>query len=82
MAIEKKDIDEVAEELKGVFEEFKRPMIKSLTELKPKKQKLDEKVDELNQKLGQLDELKSELQKELKGHKRPDLPNSKRYGRT
>lgn len=77
MAIEKKDIDEVAQELKGVFEEFKKTNDQKLDGIKAEKVKLDEKVDELNQKLGQLDELKSELQKELKGHKRPDLPNSK-----
>ncbi|NHB57019.1 phage major capsid protein [Acinetobacter sp. 194] len=71
MAIEKKDIEEVAKDLKGAFEDFKKANDKELEAIKAEKGKLGEQVDTLNEKLGELDQLKTELEKELKAAKRP-----------
>lgn len=43
MAIDEKDIGEVAKELKGAFEDFKNQTIKSLKQLKLKKASLKKK---------------------------------------
>lgn len=71
MAIEKKDIDEVAKDIKGAFDDFKKANDKELDGIKAEKTKLSEQVDTLNSKLTELDNLKSELEKELKAAKRP-----------
>lgn len=76
MSIEKKDIDEVAADLKGAFEEFKKSNDKELEAIKAEKTKLEEKTDKLNEKLGELDSLKAELEKEIKQAKRPGSPKS------
>jgi len=71
MAIDEKDIGEVAKELKGAFEDFKKSNDKELESIKAEKNKLEEKTDKLNEKLGELDNLKAELEKEIKAAKRP-----------
>lgn len=74
MAIEKKDIDEVAADLKGTFEDFKKKNDQELEAIKSEKGKLGEQVEKLNEKLGDIDKLKTELEKELKAAKRPGVP--------
>lgn len=71
MAIDEKDIGEVAKELKGAFEEFKKSNDKELEAIKAEKNKLEEKTNQLNEKLGEIDQLKADLEKELKSAKRP-----------
>lgn len=75
MGIEKKDIDEVAADLKGYFEDFKEKNDKEISAIKAEKSKLSEAVDTLNQKLSDLDNLKTELEKEIKQAKRPGAPS-------
>lgn len=75
MGIEKKDIEEVAADLKGAFEDFKKSNDKELEAIKAEKAKLEEKTDKLNEKLGELDSLKAELEKEIKQAKRPGTPS-------
>lgn len=77
MAIDEKDVTEVAKELKGAFEEFKKSNDKELDAIKSEKKKLEEKTDKLNEKLGEIDNLKAELEKELKAAKRPDATKGK-----
>lgn len=77
MAIDEKDVTEVAKELKGAFEEFKKSNDKELDAIKSEKKKLEEKTDKLNEKLGEIDSLKAELEKELKAAKRPDATKGK-----
>lgn len=77
MPIEKKDIEEVAADLKGTFEDFKKKNDKELEGIKAEKGKLSEEVDKINEKLGDLDKLKSELEKELKEAKRPGATGDK-----
>lgn len=74
MAIDEKDIGEVAKELKGAFEEFKKSNDKELEAIKSEKNKLEEKTNQLNEKLGEIDQLKADLEKELKSAKRPGTP--------
>lgn len=74
MAIDEKDIGEVAKELKGAFEEFKKSNDKELEAIKAEKNKLEEKTNQLNEKLGEIDQLKADLEKELKSAKRPGTP--------
>ncbi|MHA3083741.1 phage major capsid protein [Acinetobacter sp. ANC 5383] len=77
MAIEKKDIEEVAADLKGTFEDFKKKNDKELEGIKAEKGKLSDQVDKINEKLGDLDKLKDELEKELKSAKRPGATQGK-----
>ena len=74
MAIDEKDIGEVAKELKGAFEDFKKSNDKELEAIKAEKNKLEEKTNQLNEKLGEIDQLKADLEKELKSAKRPGAP--------
>lgn len=80
MPIEKKDIEEVAADLKGAFEDFKKKNDKELDGIKAEKGKLSEEVDKINEKLGDLDKLKTELEKELKEAKRPGATDGKEVG--
>ncbi|AMO58119.1 capsid protein [Endozoicomonas montiporae] len=73
MAIDKKDIENVASELKASFDEFKEKNDKRLEAVEQEKGKLSEQVDTLNGKLSELDELKSGLEEELKELKRPGV---------
>lgn len=77
MAVEKKDIDDVAEALGKKFDEFKEKNDKRIDGLESEKGKLSGQVDTLNEKLSELDELKSNLEKELLALKRPDGTGTK-----
>jgi HK97 family phage major capsid protein len=77
MAVEKKDIEDVAEALGKKFDEFKKTNDKRIDGLEEEKGKLSGQVDTLNEKLGELDELKSALEKELIALKRPDGSGTK-----
>lgn len=71
MAVELKDVQEVAEALGKKFDEFKGANDKRVDALEAEKGKLAGQVETLNGKLTELDALKSELEKELAGIKRP-----------
>lgn len=71
MAVEAKDIEQVAAEFKGRFEEFQAKNDKRLEGLDAEKSKLAGQVDKLNGQLDDLDALKSGLEKELADLKRP-----------
>ena len=71
MAVEIKDVQEVAEALGKKFDEFKSTNDKRVEALEAEKGKLAGQVESLNGKLSELDELKSSLEKELAGIKRP-----------
>lgn len=71
MPVDNQDVAEVAKELKGSFEEFKKKNDKELDGIKAEKSKLSGEVEKLNEKLGELDTLKTELEAELKAAKRP-----------
>lgn len=77
MAIDNQDINEVAKELKGAFEEFKKSNDKEIEGIKAEKLKLEEKTNQLNAKLGEIDKLKTDLEKELKSSKRPGATSGK-----
>ncbi|MCE0981687.1 phage major capsid protein [Pseudomonas monteilii] len=77
MAVEEKDIKEVADALGKKFDEFKEKNDKRIEGLEAEKGKLSGQVDTLNEKLGELDELKSALEKELTELKRPDGSGTK-----
>lgn len=77
MAVEKKDIEDVAEALGKKFDEFKKTNDKRIDGLEEEKGKLSGQVDTLNEKLGELDGLKSALEKELTELKRPDGTGTK-----
>ncbi|KPA98101.1 phage major capsid protein [Pseudomonas asplenii] len=77
MAVEEKDIKEVAEALGKKFDEFKEKNDRRIAGLEEEKGKLSGQVDTLNEKLGELDELKSALEKELADLKRPDGTGTK-----
>ncbi|HHN8389391.1 phage major capsid protein [Morganella morganii] len=71
MAVDHKDVSEVANELKSSFEEFQKKNDKRIDAIESEKGRLAESVDTLNGKLSELDELKSSLEAELAAVKRP-----------
>lgn len=71
MALDKKDIENVASELKGTFAEFKEKNDARLDAIDAEKGKLADSVDSLNEKLGELDSLKSDLESLMKKQNRP-----------
>lgn len=77
MAVEIKDVQEVAEALGKKFDEFKSTNDKRVEALEAEKGKLAGQVETLNGKLSELDELKSALEKELADAKRPGASGSK-----
>jgi len=77
MAVDIQDVKEVAEALGKKFDEFKSTNDKRVEALEAEKGKLSGQVDSLNEKLGALDELKSALEKELAGLKRPGVSGGK-----
>ncbi len=77
MAVELKDVQDVAEALGKRFDEFKSTNDKRVDALEAEKGKLSEQVDSLNGKLTELDELKSNLEKELIAIKRPGAGGEK-----
>lgn len=72
MAVDHKDVSEVAQELKGKFEEFTQKNDKRIDAIEAEKSKLSGQVDTLNEKLTELDELKTNLEAELAAVKRPN----------
>jgi HK97 family phage major capsid protein len=76
MAVELKDVQEVAEALGKKFDEFKDRNDKRVDALEAEKGKLSGQVETLNGKLTELDELKSNLEKELLEFKRPGGGNT------
>lgn len=72
MAVDHKDVSEVAQELKGQFAEFQEKNNKRIDAIEAEKGKLSETVETLNGKLSELDELKTNLEAELAAVKRPD----------
>lgn len=71
MAVELKDVEEVAEALGKKFDEFKTRNDKRVDALEEEKGKLAGQVESLNGKLSELDDLKTALEKELAAIKRP-----------
>lgn len=77
MAVELKDVQEVADALGKKFDEFKSVNDKRVDALEAEKGKLFGQVETLNGKLSELDELKSSLEKELAAVKRPGAVGGK-----
>jgi len=71
MAVEIKDVEEVAQELQSKFDAFKEKNDKRLEAVEQEKAKLAGEVNTLNGKLSELEALKSALEDELKVIKRP-----------
>ncbi|MBO1110231.1 phage major capsid protein, partial [Plesiomonas shigelloides] len=71
MAVDIKDVEQVAQELQKNFDEFKVNNDKRIEGIEGEKAKLAEQVETLNGKLSELDELKSDLESELLSLKRP-----------
>lgn len=71
MAVELKDVQDVADALGKKFDEFKERNDKRVDALEAEKGKLSGEVETLNAKLSELDELKTNLEKELVAIKRP-----------
>ncbi len=77
MAVELKDVQDVADALGKKFDEFKSVNDKRVDALEAEKGKLFGQVETLNGKLSELDELKSSLEKELAAVKRPGAVGGK-----
>ncbi|CNL46957.1 Predicted phage phi-C31 gp36 major capsid-like protein [Yersinia enterocolitica] len=71
MAVEIKDVEQVAQELNQKFSEFKEKNDKRLDAVEQEKGKLAGEVETLNGKLTELDNLKASLEEEIKSLKRP-----------
>ncbi|PHM52833.1 capsid protein [Xenorhabdus sp. KK7.4] len=71
MAIEVKEIQQVAQEIQQRFDEFRQKNDQRIEAIEAQKGKLSEQVDTLNGKLSELDTLKTALEEELAGLKRP-----------
>ncbi|WBM69136.1 phage major capsid protein [Buttiauxella sp. WJP83] len=74
MAIEKKDVEEVAQALQVKFDEFKKTNDSRLDAITQEKAALAGQVETLNGKLSELENLKSDLEAELISVKRPGGP--------
>ncbi|EMX8400611.1 phage major capsid protein [Yersinia enterocolitica] len=71
MAVETKDVEQVAQELNQRFSEFKEKNDKRIDAIEQEKGKLAGDVETLNGKLSELDNLKTSLEDEIKALKRP-----------
>lgn len=71
MAVETKDVEQVAQELQAKFDDFKLKNDKRIDAIESEKGRLSGEVDTLNSKLTELDSLKSALEEELAAVKRP-----------
>ncbi|MDO6718820.1 phage major capsid protein [Psychrosphaera sp. 1_MG-2023] len=71
MALEKKDIDLVAQELKGTFDEFTKKNDQRLNAIESEKGALAGSVETLNEKLSEFDNIKSNLEDLMKKQNRP-----------
>lgn len=78
MAVDHKDVAQVAEELGKRFDEFKSSNDKRLEAVEQEKTALSEKTEALNAKLTELDQLKADLETSLKDANRPDKPGGKK----
>lgn len=76
MATDLQDVKQVADEIGGRFEEFKKSNDARLLAVESEKTKLSETVEGLNSKLTELDDYKSRLETELAGLKRPGGPGN------
>lgn len=74
MAVEYKDVEQVAQELQAKFDDFRAKNDKRIDALESEKGKLAGEVDTLNGKLSELENLKSDLESELVSLKRPGGP--------
>ncbi|EEW1818405.1 TPA: phage major capsid protein, partial [Escherichia coli] len=71
MAVDIKDVEQVAQELQQKFDDFKAKNDKRVEAIEQEKGKLAGQVETLNGKLSELENLKSDLEKELLELKRP-----------
>ncbi|HBQ2909837.1 TPA: phage major capsid protein, partial [Klebsiella pneumoniae] len=71
MAVEIKDVEQVAQDLQQKFDDFKAKNDKRIEAIEAEKGKLAGEVETLNGKLTELDQLKTALEDELKQVKRP-----------
>lgn len=71
MAVEIKDVEQVAQDLQKKFDEFREKNDKRIDAVEQEKGKLAGEVETLNGKLTELDQLKSDLEAELAALKRP-----------
>lgn len=71
MAVDQKDVELVAQEIKNQFEQFKSANDQRLAGIAQEKAALAGQVETLNGKLSELDNLKTSLENELKEIKRP-----------
>lgn len=78
MAVDQKDVAQVADELGKRFDEFKASNDKRLEAVEQEKTALSEKTEALNAKLTELDQLKADLEASLKDANRPDKPGGKK----
>lgn len=74
MAVEYKDVEQVAQELQAKFDDFRAKNDKRIDAIESEKGKLAGEVDTLNGKLTELENLKSDLETELVSLKRPGGP--------
>ncbi|MBA1045313.1 phage major capsid protein, partial [Escherichia coli] len=65
MAVDIKDVEQVAQELQQKFDDFKAKNDKRVDAIEQEKDKLAGQVETLNGKLSELENLKSDLEKEL-----------------
>lgn len=77
MAVEEKDIEQVAEALGKKFEEFKEANDKRFEGIEAEKATLLAKTEKLDESITSIEKLKKELEEELKKAKRPDVQKSK-----
>ncbi|SPW73182.1 major capsid protein [Escherichia coli] len=71
MAVDIKDVEQIAQELQQKFDDFKVKNDKRVDAIEQEKGKLAGQVETLNGKLSELENLKSDLEKELLELKRP-----------
>ncbi|MBK0003166.1 phage major capsid protein [Erwinia sp. S38] len=71
MAVDIKDVEQVAQDLQKKFDEFREKNDKRIEAVEQEKGKLAGEVENLNVKLSELDQLKSDLEAELAAVKRP-----------
>jgi len=74
MAVDIKDVEQVAQELQAKFDDFRAKNDKRIDAIESEKSALSGQVDTLNGKLTELDSLKSDLEAELLSLKRPGGP--------
>lgn len=74
MAVEIKDVEQVAQELQAKFDAFREKNDKRIDAIEQEKGALAGQVDTLNGKLSELESLKSDLEAELAAVKRPGGP--------